>query len=125
MSSQLKGDESQVGGPPQGDTFKNWLEYAPPFKADRVQAPVLLEFTSPIEDAYEFFIALARQRKPVELYYYPKGSHPLDTPLERVASLQRNVDWFRFWMENYERKNSEDPDQYTRWRAMRPQNTSR
>lgn len=123
--SQIKGDESQVGGPPQGDTFTNWLEYSPPFKADRVQAAVLLEFTSPIEDAYELFIALAREGKPVELYYYPKGSHPLDTPLERVASLQRNVDWFRFWMQSYERKNPEDPDQYTRWRAMRAQNETK
>jgi hypothetical protein len=92
---------------------------APPFKADRVQAAVLFEFTSPIEDAYELFIALARQGKPVELYCYPKGSHPLDTPLERVASLQRNVDWFRFWMKREEDPDPAKADQYTRWRGLR------
>ena len=90
-----------------------------PFQADRVHAAVLMEFSPPIEDAYEFFVALARQEKPVELYYYPNGAHPLDTPQERLSSLQRNVDWFRFWMQGYDRRDASDPDQYRRWRMMR------
>jgi dipeptidyl aminopeptidase/acylaminoacyl peptidase len=121
IQSQTNGDENQVGGPPYGPTLKNWLDYAAPFNAAHVQAAVLMEFTGPIEDAYEFFITLAGQGKPVELYDYPKGSHPLDTPLERLASLQRNVDWFRFWMQGYERLNPEDVDQYVRWHTMQAQ----
>ena len=57
--------------------------------------------------------------KQVELYNYPRGAHPLDTPIERLMSLQRNVDWFRFWMQGYDRPDPEDPEQYARWRAMR------
>ena len=73
-------------------------------------------------DAYEFFVSLNRQGKPVELYFYPNGEHALDTPFERVASLQRNVDWFRFWMQGYEGKAPEyDPEQYIRWRKLREQ----
>jgi hypothetical protein len=72
--------------------------------------------------AYEFFAALSRQGKPGELYFYPKGEHALDTPLERTASLQRNVDWFRFWMQGYEGKAPDyDPEQYLRWRRLREQ----
>jgi len=115
----IHGAESQIGGPPYGPTLNDWLNYASPFNADRVEAAVLMEFTPPIEDAYEFFVALARQGKPVELYYYPKGAHPLDTPAERLASLQRNVDWFRFWIQGYDRRDPDDPEQYRRWRAMR------
>jgi hypothetical protein len=37
----------------------------------------------------------------------------------RIASLQRNVDWFRFWLQDYRRPNPEDPDQYARWELMR------
>jgi hypothetical protein len=44
------------------------------------------------------------------------------TPLERIASLQRNVDWFRFWVQGYEAKAPDyDPDQYVRWRKLRDQ----
>ena len=115
----IQGAESQIGGPPYGPTFDYWLKYASPFNADRVKAAVLMEFTAPIEDAYEFFVALARQGKPVELYCYPKGAHPLDTPAERLASLRRNVDWFRFWIQGYERREADDPEQYDRWSEMR------
>lgn len=120
--------ESIMGGPPYGAALSNWLQYTPAFNADKVQTPLLMEYTS-LEGsvqqpypAYEFFTALHRQGKPVELYYYPKGTHSLERPWERLASLQRNVDWFRFWMRDHEGEApSYDPDQYIRWRKMREQ----
>jgi hypothetical protein len=33
--------------------------------------------------------------------------------------MQRNVDWYRFWLQGYERPNPEDPTQYLRWEKMR------
>jgi hypothetical protein len=75
---------------------------------------------SDANNAYEFFTALNRQGKPVELYFYPHGKHALDTPAERIASLQRNVDWFRFWMQGFEgRATDYDSEQYVRWRELR------
>lgn len=120
LSLGMKADETQVGGPPYGKTQKLWLEYAPPFNADKVQGAVLMEYTGTAEHGLEFFVALSRLGKPVELYRYPKGDHPLDTPFERVASLQRNVDWFRFWMQGEEgTPPAYDPEQFVRWRALR------
>jgi dipeptidyl aminopeptidase/acylaminoacyl peptidase len=115
----VEASDTQIGGPPYGKTLKYWLEYAPPFQADKVRCPVLMEYTDTAQHGFEFFVALNRLGIPAEMYRYPKGAHPLDTPFERVASLQRNVDWFRFWMQGYERPNPEDPEQYVRWRAMR------
>jgi hypothetical protein len=70
--------------------------------------------------AYEFHTALNRLGKPVDLFFYPNGDHPLDRPFDRVASLQRNIDWFRFWMQGYEGKAPDyDPNQYIRWRELR------
>jgi dipeptidyl aminopeptidase/acylaminoacyl peptidase len=116
----MKGEEMEVGGPPYGDTFKYWLDYSPPFHADKVRAAVLMEYTETAELGFEFFTALARLGKPVEFFRYPDGSHPLDTPYERVASLQRNVDWFRFWMQGYEGTSvAYDANQYVRWRKLR------
>jgi dipeptidyl aminopeptidase/acylaminoacyl peptidase len=120
----ITGAETQVGGPPYGETLKNWLRYSPPSNAERVTAAVLMEYTRTAEDGYEFFTALNRLGKAVELYRYPKGSHPLDTPFERVASLQRNVDWFRFWMQGDEGTAPDyDTGQYDRWRALRSRAT--
>lgn len=117
-SADMQGDETQIGGPPYDETFKLWLKYATPFNASRVTAPILMEYTGTAETGMEFFVALSRLGKAVEMYRYPNGEHPLDTPFERVASLQRNVDWFRFWMQGYERQSPQDSSQYVRWRSM-------
>lgn len=116
----MEASETQYGGPPYGDTFKYWLEYAAPFNAGHVNTAVLMEYISNAQHGLEFFTALSRLGKPVAFYRYPNGGHPLDTPFERVASLQRNLDWFRFWMQGYEGKDPEyDRGQYARWRALR------
>jgi dienelactone hydrolase len=116
--------DQQLGDAPYGEGFSKWLQYAPAFNAQHVHTPLLMEYCGkgvlpePISGE-EFFAALNHYRKPVELYFYPLGEHMLDTPRERAASLQRNVDWFRFWIQDYERPNPEDSSQYPRWRALR------
>jgi dipeptidyl aminopeptidase/acylaminoacyl peptidase len=125
----LKGSgEELYGGPPYGASLQNWIKYSPAFNAENVQAPLLMEYMGEFGSfaepytAYEFFTALHRFNKPVDLFFYPNGAHELDTPSERVASLQRNVDWFRFWMQGYEGKPpAYDLDQYDRWRKLREQ----
>nr|UXE46040.1 hypothetical protein Hi04_10k_c5548_00005 [uncultured bacterium] len=118
--AQMKSAETQVGGAPYGDSLRYWLESAPPFNVQSVTASVLMEYTSSAEVSFEFFTALTRSGKAVDLFRYPRGDHPLDTPRERYASLQRNLDWFRFWMQGYEGNSPEyDPAQYKRWNALR------
>ena len=120
----MESNEQAMGGPPYGETFHHWIKYSPAFNAQSAHVPLLMEYcgygvlSQPLS-ALEFFVALRRQAKPVELYFYPKGEHMLDTPWERVASLQRNVDWFRFWMQGFERAHPEDHEQYIRWEALR------
>lgn len=122
-SRRRDGWESMLGGSPYGPTFSNWLKYTPAFNAGKVSTPLLMEYIGGNnESGYEFFTALNRQGKPADFYWYPRGEHELDTPFERIASLQRNVDWFRFWMQGYEGKAPDyDPDQYVRWRKLREQ----
>jgi dipeptidyl aminopeptidase/acylaminoacyl peptidase len=120
----IQSNEQAMGGPPYGETLQHWIKYSPAFNAQNAHVPLLMEYcgygvlSQPLS-ALEFFVALSRQAKPVELYFYPKGEHMLDTPWERVASLQRNVDWFRFWMQGFERAHPEDHEQYIRWEALR------
>jgi hypothetical protein len=79
---------------------------------------VALPTTSPISE-WEWFAALRRLGKPVELIYLHDGDHVLQRPWERVTSQHGNVDWFAFWL-----KGEEDPDpakaeQYARSRELR------
>ncbi len=120
------------GGPPYGPSLKNWLAYSTSFNLDKIHTPLLLEvmgFGTPYNDSirppvslatdFEIASGLTWLKNPTELYYYPNEVHQPEHPQARLASLQRNVDWYRFWLKNYERPNPEDPDQYVRWRKLR------
>jgi hypothetical protein len=120
------------GGPPYGQTRKNWLDYSFSFNLEKIHTPMLLEvmgYGKPYDNQsvlpltlaprFETFTGLNRLHKPVELYYYPNEVHQPEHPRARLASLQRNLDWYRFWLQGYERPTPEDPEQYVRWRNLR------
>jgi dipeptidyl aminopeptidase/acylaminoacyl peptidase len=124
--------DTTYGGPPYGATLKNWLDNSVSFNLDKIHTPLLMEqmgygrpYDNPVAPpiyltvAFEVFAGLNRLNKPVELYYYPNEDHEPDHPQARFATMQRNVDWYRFWLQRYERPNPEDPEQNVRWRKLR------
>ena len=124
--------DAMYGGPPYGWLIENWIKYSASFNLDKIRAAVLMEemgYGVPFDDArkqplnldakMDVFTGLSYLNKPVELYYYPNEEHQPDDPKARLASLQRNLDCYRFWLQGYERPNPEDADQYIRWREMR------
>jgi dipeptidyl aminopeptidase/acylaminoacyl peptidase len=121
LESVAISDQSMYGGSPDGPTLERWLKFSPAFNAQNVKCPLLMEYIGPnTRSALEFFSALVRRKKAVELFFYPRGEHVLHTPFERIASLQRNVDWFRFWMQEYEHPAPRyDPEQFARWHVLR------
>ncbi len=128
----IKSHDLTYGGPPYGPTLKNWLDYSVSFNLDKIHTPLLMEemgYGNPYDNvaappmnlaqSFEVFTGLNRLNKPVELYYYPNEDHTPDHPQARLATMQRNLDWYRFWLQGYERSNPEDPNQYVRWRKLR------
>lgn len=128
----IRSYDAMYGGPPYLKTKENWQKYSISFNVDKIHTPLLMEemgYGALYDDAmrpplnliahFELFTGLNRLAKPVELYYYPLEEHAPDHPQARLASLQRNVDWYRFWLQSYERPNPEDPDQYGRWEHLR------
>jgi len=127
--------EHTYGGPPYGATLKNWLDYSVSFNLDKIHTPLLMEemgsgitkeinnFAPPLGLAasYEVFAGLSRLGNPVELYFYPEEGHQPNGPQARWATMQRNVDWYRFWLQGYERADPEDRGQYLRWRKLKAQ----
>ena len=114
-------DEQVIGSVPIGKGLQKWLELAPDFRSDQIAAPLRIEAIQPISvlEEWELYSTLAMQGKPVDLIYYPDGQHVLQKPLERLASEQGEVDWFRFWLLGYEDTVREKSSQYHRWRQMK------
>jgi len=124
--------DQMYGGPPYGRTLENWQKYSISFNLDKVHTPLLmeqfgygvhgeLENHAPVALApyLEVATGLRRLKRPMEMYYYPDEVHQLDHPRALQSTLQRNVDWYRFWLQGYERPNPEDPEQYKRWEHLR------
>ncbi len=72
-----------------------------------------------LADAYEVFTGLKRLGKPVALYYYPQDGHQPTHPAARLATLERNIDWYRFWLMDIEDTDPTKRDQYSSWNRLK------
>jgi dipeptidyl aminopeptidase/acylaminoacyl peptidase len=124
--------ETMYGGPPYGSSLKGWLDYSISFNFDRIHTPILIEdmgYNTPYDSVmnipiglattFEIITGLHQLNKPFELYYYPNEEHTPEHPKAQLGTWQRNLDWYRFWLQGYERPNPEDPDQNKRWERLR------
>jgi hypothetical protein len=109
------------GGKPIGKGLDSWIKLAPDFRLSELRTPLRLQAITPasLVGEWEIYASLRIQNKPVDMLYLPLGQHVLQNPAELMASEQGDVDWFRFWLQGYERPNPEDPNQYKRWERLR------
>lgn len=125
----------KADGEPFGPALRQWVERAPGFNLDKVKTPLQLVALGPIWfqgvlSEWEYYAGLWLQNKPVEMVYLPDAEHTIVKPWERVTSQQGAVDWFRFWLQGYERTTpivsvketaADLQVQYERWRQLRVQ----
>src|SRR5690606_19084767 len=108
------------GGPPLGETWRNYQKVSPALNAHRISAPLLREYGPDVGvQSLELFAMMRRLGKPVEQVIYPNAAHVFDRPSHRLASMRRNLDWFRFWLQGYEDPDPGKEDQYRRWHDLR------
>jgi dipeptidyl aminopeptidase/acylaminoacyl peptidase len=118
----LRGEIDKImGSEPMGKGLENWLKFAPGFNLDKIVTPLRIEAMTPssILGEWEVYSSLRQQGKPVDLIYFPEGQHVHQRPLERLASQQGDVDWFRFWLQDYEDPDPTKAEQYKQWAHMR------
>ncbi len=102
-----------------------YVEDMRPFTHDelqRITTPLLIELhgkPSSLGLVANFFDQLEALNKPVELFWYPMASHSTKTPAHRWTSLSSHVDWFRFWLQDYEDPDPTKVSRYRRWRELR------
>lgn len=107
----------QLGSP--DESRRRWATMSPVFNLDRIKAPVL--FQMPEQEylmAVEYTLPLIREGR-ADMYVFPDEPHIKFQPRHKLAAYERNVDWFRFWLQGYEDPNPAKRPQYARWRQMR------
>ena len=70
-------------------------------------------------ELWEWFSGLWRLGKAVDFIYLPDAPHLIVKPWERIVTQQGLVDWFRFWLQDYEDPDPAKAEQYARWRELR------
>jgi dipeptidyl aminopeptidase/acylaminoacyl peptidase len=109
------------GGPPYADPLR-YIATSPIFHVVGLTTPTLLEFgdQSLAAQGLEFESALWRCGVPSELIFYPKTGHNMARPAQEAEAMQRNLDWFDYWMFQKENSSAGSSDQYARWKQLQP-----
>lgn len=109
-----------MGGGPYPPTLRNYLGFSAPLTTDRVELPVLIECDhAEAPAAFEYYTALLVHHVPVDLIIYPDDGHVFTVPSHRLASMQRDLDWFEFWLQGRKRADPKAAQQYAVWRTLR------
>lgn len=107
----------QLGAP--DETPERWQLLSPVAHLDKIKAPILMQM--PEQEyliALDYAVPLIRDQL-ADLYVFPHEPHQKFQPRHKLAAYERNVDWFRFWLQGYEDPDPAKRDEYNRWRAMR------
>jgi len=101
------------------ETPERWRLLSPAAHLDTIKAPILMQMP---EQEYlmtlDYAIPLIREHR-ADLYVFPNEPHQKFQPRHKLAAYERNLDWFRFWLQGYEDPDPIKKQQYVHWREMR------
>lgn len=104
-------------GPPDID-LADWRRRSPALQAGRIDAPVLMQL--PEQEARQSPELQARLTSAGkgELHVFPFAPHIKVEPRQKLAVYQRNLDWFRYWLQGHIDPDPGKADQYARWAKL-------
>ncbi|MGJ4802912.1 Atxe2 family lasso peptide isopeptidase [Luteimonas sp. SDU82] len=100
------------------ETPERWRTLSPAFNLERIRAPVLFQVP---EQEYLFSLDYAIpmiQAGRADLFVFPNEPHQKFQPRHKLAVYDRNLDWFRFWLQRHEDPTPTKQEQYAHWRHM-------
>jgi dipeptidyl aminopeptidase/acylaminoacyl peptidase len=101
------------------ETPEQWRKISPAYQLDRINAPVLFQLPEQeYRETLDYALPLERRHQ-ADIYVFPDEPHIKFQPQHKLAAYQRNVDWFRFWLQGYEDPSPEKAEQYRIWREMK------
>src|SRR5579872_375189 len=114
---------AMIGAAPFGKGLESWFLRSPDFNMDKVKTPLQVVALGRQSTLFmwEPYATLRYLNKPVDLVIINTNEHILSNPAARLISQGKTVDWFRFWLQDYEDPNPAKYGQYKRWEALKVQ----
>jgi hypothetical protein len=107
----------QLGTPEQ--TKERWDMISPASNLSKIRSPLLMQLP---EQEYihsmDYAIPLMNAHL-ADVYVFPEEPHQKFQPRHKLAVYERNLDWFRFWLQGVEDPAPEKCKQYAVWRQMK------
>jgi prolyl oligopeptidase family protein len=104
---------------PGADSYPLWKQVNAALNARPDLPPLLLQ--SPDNERYinvETWFVLKKAGMPVDWYEYPSEGHLKDGPANKWWVYQRNMAWFRYWLQECEEPDAAVKNDIEPWRAM-------
>jgi len=101
------------------ETPEQWKRLSPVYNVDSIHVPIL--FQMPEEEylhAIDYVFPLMRRHR-ADLYVFPNEPHNKFQPRHLLAAYNRNLEWFRYWLQGVLDEDPAKAAQYALWNAMR------
>jgi dipeptidyl aminopeptidase/acylaminoacyl peptidase len=107
---------------PVGEGREYWDRIDASEHVDQIEGPVLMNLSAGESYALLKLIRHLRDAQlPYDAYIFDKETHLKWQPAHLRNVMTRNLDWFRFWLQDIEDPDPLKADQYSRWRQLREQ----
>jgi dipeptidyl aminopeptidase/acylaminoacyl peptidase len=104
---------------PEGKGREYWSRIDIADHVDAIEAPILMNLAA--DETYaliKLIRNLADAAKPYDAYVYRDETHFKWQPAHLNSVMNRNLDWFRFWLQGYEDASPSKHEQYALWRNL-------
>jgi dipeptidyl aminopeptidase/acylaminoacyl peptidase len=105
---------------PEGEGQRFWSQFDIADHVGTIEAPILMQLS-----AHEVYGLLRLLRhlddagRPYDAYVFANETHIKWQPAHLHSIMRRNLDWFRFWLQDHEDVAPGKMEQYWRWRKLR------
>jgi len=106
----------QLGAPEEAPA--GWKKVSPASQLDRIKVPILFQMNEQeYRMALDYALPLERRHQ-ADIYVFPDEPHIKFQPRHKLAVYERNIDWFRFWLQGFEDPDPGKIEQYHLWHGM-------
>jgi dipeptidyl aminopeptidase/acylaminoacyl peptidase len=105
---------------PRHDPTGRWDEISVSHRARLINASTLIVADdSEYLDALPIWSAMRDEGKAIEMQVLPDETHLLTQPVHMLANFERQIDWFKFWLNHEQDTAPSKRNQYDRWNRLR------
>jgi len=107
-----------------GETEDRWKRVSPALNLHKIKCPILMQLPEQeYMSSLDYMIPLVRDRR-ADVYVFPNEPHQKFQPRHKLAVYERNLDWFRFWLQGVEATDAAKKEQFARWEIMKARSSA-